>query len=486
MMLIKYPAILAGLFFALCAQPAFSVEAEKDQAEKSQAEKVEAEKKELSPKLENGLISLTRAKPPVTPVWNYSGELATRSTLFGDFNGGRTKLYERGVTVDGWLTQVLQGVASGGNRKDNGPVLYNGMTEYHVTFDTAKLGGWSEGLFNFTGQTSFGNPISSEAGNVSPVNMTPMWPVPFENSTELMEYYWMQGLPHKMALIVGRVDATNFLDKNSFANNPETQFLNASLNNELLWGELLSFSTYAALLLQPVNKNLTVAYAVWDPETTPGDYGGVWKNYGAAVSFIIDYETSSGLKGGFTPVIAYVSKDALALDNPRFVPGIIEGDVPKKSGNWMFTFTGEQYFWTPEGAHVSKANGGRKEDFDVAALFFGENQPGVGLFYRFAYMPDDRNLWNITISGGIGARGVIGGRPLDRMGVGIYTMRASSDLNKQPVIGGILNDETGIEAYYNFAITPWLQLSADVQYITSGLKGTDNSLVLGTRLFVHF
>ena len=470
MMLIKYRAIMAGLALALCAQPVFSDEAK-------------PEEKKPSPKLENGLISITRAAPPVTPVWNYAGELGSRSTLFGDSNGGRTSLYEKGVTFDAWLTQVFQGVTSGGNREDNGGAQYNGMAEYHMTLDTAKLGWWSGGLFNFTGQTSYGNPISSEAGNISPVNMTPMWPVPFENSTELMEYYWLQALPNKMVLLVGRVDATNFLDKNSFANNPETQFLNASLNNELLWGEFLSFSTYAALLVQPVNKNLTVAYALWDPETTPGDYGGVWDHYGAAVSFIIDYKNSSGLDGVFNPVIAYTNKDALALDNPRFVPGIIDGDIPKKKANWMFTFVGEQYLWTPGG---SSAEGGSNEDFEMGTVFFGENKPGVGLFYRFAYTPENRNLWNITVSGGIGARGVIKGRPNDRMGIGVYWMKASNDLNRQPIIGGILNNETGFNAYYNFAITPWLQLSADLQYISTGLETGDNAWVLGSRMFVQF
>jgi hypothetical protein len=51
--------------------------------------------------------------------------------------------------------------------------------------------------------------------------------------------------------------------------------MTASLNNALLLGEFLSFSTYATFLLQPINKNLTIGYAVWDPETKPGDYGGV-------------------------------------------------------------------------------------------------------------------------------------------------------------------------------------------------------------------
>jgi hypothetical protein len=167
--------------------------------------------------------------------------------------------------------------------------------------------------------------------------VTPVWPIPFENSTELTEYYWMQALPKEMALLIGRLDATNFLDKNSFTNNPETQFLNASLNNALLLGEFLSFSTYAALLLQPINKNLTISYAVWDPETKPGDYGGVWDHYGVAVNVLFDYQTSSGKKGSISPTVIYTNKDALQ-GNPAFVPGvppIIECCLPPTSSTLM-------------------------------------------------------------------------------------------------------------------------------------------------------
>jgi carbohydrate-selective porin OprB len=46
--------------------------------------------------------------------------------------------------------------------------------------------------------------------------------------------------------------------------------------------------------------------------------------------------------------------------------------------------------------------------------------------------------------------------------------------------------EVGIEAYYNFAITPWLQISADLQWISSGIKSNDDALALGTRIFTQF
>ena len=65
-------------------------------------------------------------------------------------------------------------------------------------------------------------------------------------------------------------------------------------------------------------------------------------------------------------------------------------------------------------------------------------------------------------------------------------MLVSEDLNRQPVVGGILGDEVGVEAFYNFAITPSQQLSADAQYIKLGVTLNDDAFVAGTRLFTRF
>ncbi len=439
-------------------------------------------------KLDNGKTSITKLVPPVTKVFDYSGDIWERATMFGDPGGLRTKLYEHGFTLDAQLTQVYQGVTSGGNASGNGSGSYNGLLEINSTLDTAKLGLWSGGLIAATFQASFGDPLQSEAGNVSAVNMTPFWPKPFDNgSTYLTEYYLFQGLPHNMELIAGRLDPTNYLDKNTFANNPESQFLNASLNNMLLWGNFLSFSTYAAIFVAPVTKGVKIAVAGWTPNTEPGDDAGDWTDYGVVANPMIDYHLG-GLPGAVQAVIAYSSKDAAALDNPRLDPGLITGgDLPEKDDNWLFTINGEQYLWTPKGASVPRAKGGRKEDFFVPTQDFAVNPPGVGLFYRVAYCPEDRNLWNINVSGGLGARGIIPGRPYDRMGIGAYAMFASDDFkDDSPILDALLRDEYGVEAYYNFAITPWLQLTADVQWISPGIKPSDDGWVLGSRLNTRF
>jgi porin len=49
-----------------------------------------------------------------------------------------------------------------------------------------------------------------------------------------------------------------------------------------------------------------------------------------------------------------------------------------------------------------------------------------------------------------------------------------------------MQDEYGIEAYYNAALTPWLRLSADAQWIRPANVGSDDALVLGLRLQAKF
>jgi carbohydrate-selective porin OprB len=165
---------------------------------------------------------------------------------------------------------------------------------------------------------------------------------------------------------------------------------------------------------------------------------------------------------------------------------VIAGNPPTKSDNWIVELSGEQYFWEPEGASVPKAEGGRKEDFHVPTKDFVQDQPGIGIFYRVSHTPEDRSAYNIYLSGGIGGRGVIPGRPHDRFGVGAYWLKQSDDFKSQPGISAVLGNEVGVEAFYNVAITPWLQLSADVQWIIPGKTSSDNAWVLGTRLNTRF
>lgn len=434
-------------------------------------------------KTDKGMISLTEASPEMTPVWDYSGDFWSRAALFGDPGGWRSDLYDSGFTLDAQISQVYQGVVSGGSAKGNGHGQYNGLFEANATIDTAKAGLWSGGLFVLTGQTSFGDPLHKQSGNLLPINATALWPNPYEESSELMEFHLIQALSAKTVAIVGRIDPTNYLDLNSFACNSDNQFLNVGMNSNPLFGSFLTYSTYAALFMTQVTDDLTFAYGAWTPNTAPGDYDGDWDDYGAALYPIYKYE-ALGHPGMISAILAYTSKDATDVGNPRLIAGLHSGKLPTKSDNWIVELSGEQYLWEPAGASAPEAKGEWSDPYYVPTKDFEQEQPGLGVFYRFSYTPEDRNPFNVYASGGVGGRGVFPCRPHDRFGIGPYWLKESGDLDSQP--GNVVGDEIGAEAFYNFAITPAIQLSFDAQWISPGIKSSEEGVALGTRLNIRF
>jgi hypothetical protein len=47
--------------------------------------------------------------------------------------------------------------------------------------------------------------------------------------------------------------------------------------------------------------------------------------------------------GAIQALLIYSSKDATDVGNPRLVPGLITGNLPTKSDNWIVEINGEQY-----------------------------------------------------------------------------------------------------------------------------------------------
>ena len=80
------------------------------------------------------MISLTEVVPVLTSVSDYTGDVWSRSTMFGDVGGVRQDLYEKGFMLDVAMTQVVQGIVSGADvGQDWG---YNGVLEHQAAFDT--------------------------------------------------------------------------------------------------------------------------------------------------------------------------------------------------------------------------------------------------------------------------------------------------------------------------------------------------------------
>jgi hypothetical protein len=106
---------------------------------------------------------------------------------------------------------------------------------------------------------------------------------------------------------------------------------------------------------------------------------------------------------------------------------------------------------------------------------------GWGFFARASVSDGNPNPLKWFASAGFGGDNPI--RLRDSWGVGAYYQGASNErLMKDLDVG----DEWGAEAWYNWGVTPWMNLTGDIQYIKPGIPRARESVVLGLRLRVDF
>lgn len=421
------------------------------------------------------MISVTDMQPILEPVSDYTGTFTKRTTLTGDWGGLRQDLVDSGFAVNASATQTFRVVASGGEK--SGDTAYNALLDYGFTVDTAKLGLWPGGFIAVNAQSAFASGLPLEDGAISPSDYNVVFPTFERPSTELMEYYLIQGLSETLGVMIGRVDPVVW-DQNRFAFDPRTQFMNGAVSQQLLVGGLVSFSTYTVSFMWEANKHLAILGGVYDPVIKPGEFSTPFDDFG--VYSVV--ELNSG-KGGTVRILGvYDDSEGIAFDNPRLVLDEVLGiDAETKSGNWMVGVNFDQYLWKP--AHAADAKAGTK-NLKFSTSSFGYQEPGLGVFGRVAVLPEDRNAFSMSASLGLAGRGLLPDRPFDRMGIAGYWLKASGDLGG--LAGELLDDEWGGEIFYNYAITPAIQATLDLQYSASAVTTVDDGFVVGLRLFTQF
>ncbi|GAL28423.1 hypothetical protein JCM19239_4863 [Vibrio variabilis] len=105
-----------------------------------------------------------------------------------------------------------------------------------------------------------------------------------------------------------------------------------------------------------------------------------------------------------------------------------------------------------------------------------------GLYTRFAIADGNPNLLQRTFTAGLGGKSFIENRFNDQWGIGYFSNNLSDDLQyslHHSPLDKSLSDEKGMEVYYSYALTPAINLTADIQYIES--LDQQNNFLFGIR-----
>jgi porin len=138
--------------------------------------------------------------------------------------------------------------------------------------------------------------------------------------------------------------------------------------------------------------------------------------------------------------------------------------VQRQSGSWSVTYSFDQYFHEIPGFP----------------------RKGWGIFGQAGFADRRTNPIQTFLNIGIAGNSLFKSRPRDYFGVAYAFDSISGDLKDalDPVVR--LRDEHEFEAFYNFALTPWLYLTGDVQVVRPARPKADTAFVPGVRMRVVF
>jgi porin len=398
-----------------------------------------------------------------------AASLCTRPTLTGDWLGCRSCLQQSGITFAGRLTQFAFGIDGGIDTPVPPPLgqgntfKYTGRAEYDLVFDLEKFGGMPRGSLLVRAEHWFG-----EYGNVSlnsgafppPIFPAALPPRPDDPGTLYMtNFVFTQPLSEKLVVFMGKKDVLGATDQDIFAGGDGTeQFINQALiaNPAFLLG--LPYTSFTAGVAMPREWGMMSAF-VYDPQDRTSDFFKLNDLFSQGV--IVGGEVK--LKTNFLcmpgehhvgGIWKHVDMVDLRFDEPPpgeypypSIPG-----VPTKSDSYTVYYGFDQYL----------------------KLYADEPQRGWGLFGRASISDGNPTPIRYFLSAGIGGDSPFRCQRGDTFGIGWYYDSVSSEFGPIPQAKFGPDNGGGVEIFYNFQLTPWLNVTPDVQFVRPEGRGIAN------------
>jgi len=435
-----------------------------------------------------GVLGAAPALAQTTPA-PYAGDIWTRSELLGDPAGVRSALDNHGVTISINDSENLLDAASGGVK--NGATM-QGVTTGTVEVDTGKLFGLQGGLFHITGLQLHGQSLSGPyLDNLQAANGNEG-----EGGTRLWEMWYDQTFDKGLFDIkIGQQSIDNEFMGSTYS----ALFVNTMAGWPLVpsddlygGGPAYPLASLGVRVQIKPTANQAILAGVFDDNPGGGAFGddaqqldrnGGKFNLNTGALWIAEYQYSAtpfGLAGtykiggwydsGAFPDQRY-GTDGLSLANTAS-----NGNPINHHGNYSLYAVVDQTVW--QNAKNSSQN--------------------VNVFGRVMGAPSTQNFISFFFNGGVTVAAPIPGRDNDTAGLDFGIGKVSSRAAGLDVDSGLprQNTEELFELTYQAAVTPWLNVQPDIQYVVNpgggvldpndGTHNLRNELVIGARMSTTF
>lgn len=411
--------------------------------------------------------------PPTPPTPMFGGPWDTRPTLTGDWFGLRPKLAGSGIGVDGNVTQFYQGITSGGIRQE---FRYGGHADYFVNVDGQKAGLW-QGLFiTLHAETVFGQSVNGLTGALLPVSFIQAVPKPNEPVTSITAVKITQALSPNFVTYFGKLNPFDDFTQRFASGRGIDAFMNTSFLLNPVLARTVPYSSFGAGAAYLVEGQPVATLTIFDSKTntTSSGFDEFFENGVVLVGQLTKPTCFFDQPGHQSIGFTYSNAHYRSLDRSAYLNQIFTGGftTPRETGSESLFYQFDQTLGTSA------------DDPTKSWGLFGN----LGLA--------DRNpspiRWFANI--GVGGSSPACGRPLDTFGFGYFYVGVSDTLKDLAPALVPLRNEQGIELFYNYAVTPWLRITPDLQVVVPTRERTlppnaqsiDTAVIFGVRAKIVF
>ncbi len=403
--------------------------------------------------------------------------LSTQPSLLDTPDGPKEQLRQAGISTDVWATQFYQGQTAG---EGANTWLYGGKVDGLLRMDPEKLGLWPGLHINAQYEHYFGEDINRRDFALVPVNTAEAY-VNGDGYHSALSVNVTQDLGDKVSVSAGKFNMMTLASQTPLIGGGGIDtFMNRAfalpstgvgytaargsaadrvvISAPYLVGGAVTFKTEPAIL----TLGVVDPRSAQNPQVIEHPFE---KGVAVGASATIPLEFYD-LRGFHTFRVAY--SDARGVDLDEIVgtrPLLAPNAVATKKGYWFASYALQQN------------------------LFQSPSNPAVGwgLFTLGTLTDGNPNPVRWSFLGGLAGNNLIEGRDNDRWGVGFFHYGVTEPLlSALAALDVPRRSEGGVEAFYNFAITRWLRLSADLQIIDPWNPVRDRATYMALRLQTKF
>lgn len=354
----------------------------------------------------------------------------------------RAALRERGV--DFRFRASTYGAWPDGERIDVS-ARFGGQASAWLDLDLGRMHGPQGLSMHVRLDQNAGRSPNGEGGALLPSNTMLAFPGSGSRGGDLSAAYLTQTIGDRLSLSVGKLNMVEKAEAVPLAGGAgDGGFLHLGLaapasgvTPPYLFGAMATWRGDTAI----------VSAIVYDPTSAVrrDPFDGVFRDGATALGSVTFPVRMAGLPGfhGFKAVASSASGLDFSRLDEAFLPGPALAFVPRTTGIWYAAYAFQQYLWQDPG------NPAR----------------GWGVFGQFAVSDGNPTFLDRSALLGLSGSSPVAGRPRDRFGIGWFRYSLSDDLVDFLAAGLPLRDETGIEAFYRWAVGPNLGVLLDVQRV---------------------